>query len=111
VIKPLENDPLGALVARMERTVPLTEPWAGLTLLDLPEGAYVLQAEAPALKAGLKPGKLLTAAGGRLTDSDGGALAYARSGLQNPRGVVASNGHVHQAALAAMARLRVLTRY
>jgi hypothetical protein len=65
VVKPLENDPLGALVARMERPVVPAEPWAGVTLLDQPDGAYVLQADAAAQKAGLKPGKLLTEAGGK----------------------------------------------
>ncbi len=64
-IKPLENDPLGALVARMDRAVTLVEPWAGITLLDLADGAYVLQADAAAQKAGIKPGRNLLEAGGK----------------------------------------------
>lgn len=64
-VMPLEQDPLGSLAARMERQPALSEPWAGLTLLDLPEGAHVLQADAAALKAGIRPGRLLTEAGGR----------------------------------------------
>jgi len=64
-VMPLEQDPLGSLAARMERQPSLSEPWAGLTLLDLPEGAHVLQADAAALKAGIRPGRLLTEAGGR----------------------------------------------
>lgn len=65
VVKPLENDPLGALVARMNHPVPAAEPWAGLAVVDLPEGPWVLQADAAAQKAGIKPGKPLTEAGGK----------------------------------------------
>jgi hypothetical protein len=64
-VKPLENDPLGALAARMDRPLPLAEPWAGVTLLDTAQGAYVLQADAAALKAGLKPDRLLVEADGK----------------------------------------------
>ncbi|WP_316413921.1 PDZ domain-containing protein [Mesoterricola silvestris] len=64
-VMPLENDPLGSLAARMERQPALREPWAGLTLLDLPGGAYVLEADSAAQKAGVKPGRTLTEAGGR----------------------------------------------
>ena len=59
VVKPLEGDPLGSLVARIENPVVLTQPWSGLTLLDLAgsPGPWVLQADAAALKAGIKPNK------------------------------------------------------
>ncbi len=52
------------------------------------------------------PEAILTAAGGRVTDSDGTLLCYSEPRLQNPRGLVASNGHIHQHALDAVARLR-----
>ena len=56
VVMPLESDPLGQLVERLETPLQLNEPWAGLSLLDLgPGGPWVLQADAAALKAGVKP--------------------------------------------------------
>ncbi len=82
-VMPLEQDPLGSLVARMDRQASLSEPWAGLTLLDLPEGAHVLQADAAALKAGIKPGRLLTEAAGKPVANVADfrkALAEARGG-------------------------------
>jgi hypothetical protein len=55
VVMPLESDPLGLLVAKLEASPALTEPWAGLALVDLgPGGPWVLQADAAALKAGVK---------------------------------------------------------
>jgi 3'(2'), 5'-bisphosphate nucleotidase len=51
------------------------------------------------------PEVILAAAGGRLTDIGGAALVYDRIDLGQPRGLVASNGHVHDAALARMASL------
>ncbi|MGD0836473.1 MAG: 3'(2'),5'-bisphosphate nucleotidase CysQ [Polyangia bacterium] len=104
--------------ARLRAELGITDELAlgsvGLKVALVAEGVrdlYVYPGSQTKIWDSCAPEAILTAAGGRLTDSDGGALAYARSGLQNPRGVVASNGHVHQAALAAMARLRVLTRY
>jgi hypothetical protein len=107
VVKPLESDPLGQLVAQIETPVVLTEPWAGLTLLDLaPDGAWVLQADDAARKAGVKPGKaiqqvdgrpvasvaevrkaLLEARDGRITVSQGEAaatLSVTRQALELP---------------------------
>jgi hypothetical protein len=56
VVKPLESDPLGPLAGRLEAKPRLSEPWAGIVLLDLGGGGpYVLQADAAALKAGVKP--------------------------------------------------------
>lgn len=52
------------------------------------------------------PEAILTAAGGKITDSEGQLLSYGEARLQNLRGVVASNGHVHPYALDAVARLR-----
>lgn len=47
------------------------------------------------------PEAILTAAGGKLTDSDGQPLRYTQPELRNLRGMVASNGHVHELALEA----------
>jgi len=70
VVKPLESDPLGQLVARMETPVTLAEPWAGLTLLDLtPDSPWVLQADAAALRAGVKPGRPLLQVNGKAVAS------------------------------------------
>jgi len=88
-VKPLENDPLGALAARMDRTAVLTVPWAGLTVVDLAEGAYVLQADAGALKAGVRTGAVLTDVAGKphptvadyrraLVEAKGGQLSVAQ---------------------------------
>jgi len=107
VVKPLESDPLGQLVTRIETPTVLVEPWAGLTLLDLaPDGPWVLQADAAAQKAGVKPGKsiqqvngkpvttvaefrkaLLEAKGGKVTVSQGEApvtLAVTAQALELP---------------------------
>jgi hypothetical protein len=66
VVKPLESDPLGQLVARIETPIALAEPWAGLTLLDLGAGGpWVLQADADALKAGVKPARAITQVDGK----------------------------------------------
>ena len=55
------------------------------------------------------PEAILTAAGGRITDTDGNLLRYDRPDLRHPRGIVASNGLVHDLALAAAAKLRAET--
>jgi hypothetical protein len=66
LVKPLESDPLGHLVTMLEAPLPLTEPWAGLVLLDMaPDGPWVLQADAAAQKAGIKPGKNLQQVNGK----------------------------------------------
>ena len=83
VVMPLENDPLGTLASRMDRPAVTTEPWAGLTLIDTPEGAFVLQADAAAQKAGLKAGTVLSAVEGRTSPSVADyrkALAEAKGG-------------------------------
>ena len=55
-VKPLESDPLGRLVTRLETVPDLAEPWAGLILVDLAgSGPWVLQADAAAQKAGIRP--------------------------------------------------------
>ncbi|HLO69106.1 MAG TPA: hypothetical protein VK188_18955 [Holophaga sp.] len=65
VVKPLESDPLGSLVARMEKPLALWEPWAGVTAVDMPEGPFVIQADAAAQKAGIKVGRPILEADGK----------------------------------------------
>ncbi|MBN2575329.1 MAG: 3'(2'),5'-bisphosphate nucleotidase CysQ [Deltaproteobacteria bacterium] len=52
------------------------------------------------------PEAILAAAGGKITDTHGNVLCYDRPDPRHPRGILASNGLVHEAALAAAARLR-----
>jgi 3'(2'), 5'-bisphosphate nucleotidase len=47
------------------------------------------------------PEAILTAAGGTITDSDGQPLRYTQPELRNLRGMIASNGRVHELALEA----------
>lgn len=49
------------------------------------------------------PEAILTAAGGRVTDLDGNPLIYNRLELHNLRGIVASNGRVHDLVLTRLA--------
>ena len=55
------------------------------------------------------PEAILTAAGGRLTDVDGRLLAYTAPDLHNRRGIVASNGPLHDVVIAALAPLLATT--
>jgi 3'(2'), 5'-bisphosphate nucleotidase len=52
------------------------------------------------------PQAILLAAGGKVTDGDGKPLCYTSLALQNPSGLVASNGWVHDRALEVVAQLR-----
>jgi 3'(2'), 5'-bisphosphate nucleotidase len=52
------------------------------------------------------PEAILRAAGGRVTDTTGAPLSYNTPEIRNLRGVVASNGVIHDAALAAIAAVR-----
>lgn len=49
---------------------------------------------------------LILAAGGVLTDAYGDPIDYRSGSLTNSRGLVASNGHIHEALLAAFEELR-----
>ncbi|MEZ4402788.1 MAG: inositol monophosphatase family protein [Kofleriaceae bacterium] len=51
------------------------------------------------------PEAILVAAGGQLTDTVGDPVRYDEPDLARPRGLVASNGHVHAASLARLADL------
>lgn len=52
------------------------------------------------------PEAILVAAGGRLTDAHGDLIRYDEPDLHNPRGVVASNGPLHDRVIAVLAALR-----
>lgn len=49
---------------------------------------------------------LVTAAGGKLTDTLGDPIDYRAPSLSNDRGLLASNGHVHEALVKSLAELR-----
>jgi 3'(2'), 5'-bisphosphate nucleotidase len=49
------------------------------------------------------PEAILRGAGGRMTDLDGNPLVYDRPELYNPRGIVASNGPLHDFVIATLA--------
>lgn len=95
VVKPLEEDPLGALVARLNQVPPLQEPGLGLSLLEVPgePGPFVLSADDAARKAGLQAGQPLTQVGGK----PAGSLADLRRVLREAKGPLA----VAQGATAA----------
>jgi hypothetical protein len=67
VVQPLEEDPLGPLVARLNAPLPLREAGIGATLLDLPgqAGPWVLAASEAARKAGLRIQKPILQVDGR----------------------------------------------
>ncbi|HEX4845633.1 MAG TPA: hypothetical protein VFV26_05395, partial [Geothrix sp.] len=67
VVKPLEQDPLGDLAARLNAVPPIHEPGLGLSLLDVPgePGPWVLSASEAAQKAGIQPGKAITQVNGK----------------------------------------------
>jgi 3'(2'), 5'-bisphosphate nucleotidase len=54
------------------------------------------------------PEAILRAAGGRLTDTHGRPLDYIAEDLHNRRGIIASNGPLHDHVLAAIAPLLVV---
>lgn len=79
------------------------------------KGAYVARGEAEAYVAPFYAGKrwdacaaeaLVVAAGGRVTDAFGDAIDYRAESLSNDRGVIATNGVLHDALLARIAELR-----
>ncbi len=83
-VKPLEADPLGTLVTRINRPPALHQPWTGLTLLDLPgqPGPWVLQADEAALKAGIQVHRPVTQLDGKPVAS----VAEFRAALGQVRG-------------------------
>ena len=67
LVKPLEQDPLGALAVRINHLPLIQRPGLGATLLDVPgqPGPWVLAASEACLKAGLQPGRPVVKAQGK----------------------------------------------
>lgn len=84
LIKPLEQDPLGSLAARLNRVPSLWEPWVGINLVDLPgePGPWVLRADEAATRAGIQAGKAILKVNGKAVE---GVLAF-RSALAEAAG-------------------------
>ncbi len=59
LVKPLEQDPLGTLAARLNAVPLVHRPGLGCSVLDIPgeAGPWVLAASEPAIKAGLQVGR------------------------------------------------------
>jgi 3'(2'), 5'-bisphosphate nucleotidase len=98
---------------RFRASLGITDDFAvgsvGLKVALVAEGSrdlYVYPGSQTKLWDSCAPEAILGAAGGKLTDSDGARLTYTDRRLHNLRGIVASNGHVHGAALDAIVRLR-----
>jgi 3'(2'), 5'-bisphosphate nucleotidase len=98
---------------RFRRSLGITDEFAlgsvGLKVALVSEGSrdlYVYPGGQTKIWDSCGPEAILSAAGGKLTDSDGNDLCYTNLSLHNPRGLVASNGLVHGQALAAIAKLR-----
>jgi 3'(2'), 5'-bisphosphate nucleotidase len=98
---------------RFRRALGITDEFAlgsvGLKVALVAEGSrdlYVYPGGQTKIWDSCGPEAILSAAGGKLTDSDGNDLCYTSLSLHNPRGLVASNGLVHEQALAAIANLR-----
>jgi len=98
---------------RFRRALGITDEIAlgsvGLKVALVSEGTrdlYVYPGSQTKIWDSCGPEAILTAAGGKMTDSDGNTLCYTNLSLHNPRGLVASNGLVHAQALEAVANLR-----
>ncbi|HJV90481.1 MAG TPA: hypothetical protein VJ623_09265 [Holophagaceae bacterium] len=99
LIKPLEADPLGGLVQRLNALPPLFEPSLGISLVDLPgESPLVLSADPLAQKAGIVPGRSLSALNGKpvagvlpfrqaLAEFKGDKATLAQGGAPIPLGI------------------------
>jgi hypothetical protein len=71
LVKPLEQDPLGTLVAGLNAVPPIHRSTLGVSVLDIPGelGPWVLSASEPALKAGLQVGRPILKVQGKPTSS------------------------------------------
>jgi 3'(2'), 5'-bisphosphate nucleotidase len=81
----------------------------GLKVSTIAEGArdlYVYPGGKTKIWDSCGPEAILVAAGGRMTDSDGNPLCYTRPSLINGRGLIASNGLVHERAIEVVAQIR-----
>ena len=98
---------------RFRRSLGITAELAlgsvGLKVAMVSEGSrdlYVYPGSQTKIWDSCGPQAILVAAGGKVTDSDGNPLRYTQPELRNSRGMVASNGLVHELALDAVARIR-----
>ncbi|MBS1768007.1 MAG: hypothetical protein JST05_11480, partial [Acidobacteria bacterium] len=127
LVRPLEDDPLGGLVSRLNAMPPLEEPGCGLTLLDVAgqSGPFVLSADPAAKAAGVQVLRPLTAVAGSPCASVAefrARLAQAKGSLQVSQGAITatltvraepleiplnSDRYSYPAVLAAL-RLRLL---
>jgi 3'(2'), 5'-bisphosphate nucleotidase len=81
----------------------------GLKVALIAEGSrdlYVYPGSQTKIWDSCGPEAILTAAGGKNTDCAGNPLCYTSATVQNPGGLVASNGRVHEAAIRVVADLR-----
>jgi hypothetical protein len=80
IARPFEQDPLAALVAKLNALPPTSEPGVGLTLVDVEgePGPLLLSADPEALKAGLQVQKAITSMAGKPVAS----VADARKALE-----------------------------
>ncbi|MBP1627237.1 MAG: Serine/threonine protein kinase [Holophagaceae bacterium] len=103
-IKPLEQDPLETLVSRFNRVPSLWIPWAGLSLVDLPNepGPWPLQVEGDAEKAGIKPHQAITHVNGQVVSSVK-AFRLALAAAQGERVTLTQGGNPYQVPLVNMA--------
>jgi 3'(2'), 5'-bisphosphate nucleotidase len=80
----------------------------GLKVALIAEGSrdlYVYPGSQTKIWDSCGPDAILTAAGGKVTDCQGNRLCYTNAALQNPCGLVASNGLVHAAVLRVITGL------
>jgi 3'(2'), 5'-bisphosphate nucleotidase len=99
--------------ARFCRALGITDELAlgsvGLKVALVSEGSrdlYVYPGSQTKIWDSCGPEAILVAAGGKVTDSEGNALCYTAESLKNPRGLVASNGLIHDRAIETIARLQ-----
>lgn len=87
IVKPLEQDPLGSLVARLNATPRIQQPGLGLALLDVPgePGPWVLGATEAAVKAGIQVGRPITQVQGKPV----AGTQELRQALQSAKGSIA----------------------
>jgi 3'(2'), 5'-bisphosphate nucleotidase len=81
----------------------------GLKVATIAEGSrdlYVYPGSQTKIWDSCGPEAILIAAGGKITDRDGEPLSYTDPSLKNPRGLVASNGLVHDQAIDVIAQIR-----
>jgi 3'(2'), 5'-bisphosphate nucleotidase len=98
---------------RFRRALGITDELAlgsvGLKVAAVSEGLrdlYVYPGGQTKIWDSCGPEAILTAAGGKITNRDGQPLLYTQPELRNLRGIIASNGRVHDLAVEAVARLR-----